>query len=155
MVNDRDKYLIDGSVCVDYFSRFSNLLNDIQLVCNKLNIPYEPTRLQKLKGGKRLDSKPLDEYYDAQTAEIVLENYRFEVKFFGYLPPPRLASKLLLFYKDSSLSLKNQKANFDKENKALHSQVKVLSRNCKELSSELDNASSAAHKNTYQITKKN
>jgi hypothetical protein len=84
---DRDKYLIDGDICVDYFIRFEELHEGIKHVCDALDIPFEPEKIPKLKSGIRKAVIPLYKYYDAQTIEIVSGLYKFELEIFGYGEP--------------------------------------------------------------------
>jgi hypothetical protein len=46
---DRDKYVMAGRVCVDYFIRFEQLPEGIREVCARLQIPYEPERILHLR----------------------------------------------------------------------------------------------------------
>lgn len=86
-INDRDKYLVNGWICVDYFIKFENLKNDIEHVCNLLNIPFEPERLPKLKAGIRDRTIPLRDFYDEETIQIVYARYKFELEYFNYSMP--------------------------------------------------------------------
>jgi len=86
-VIDRDKYTIDGRVCVDYFIKFEELHQGIQHVCDVLDIAFQPDRIPHLKTGIRKREIPLHEYYDEATAKIVEEIYKFELETFGYRRP--------------------------------------------------------------------
>jgi len=86
-LHDRDKYLIDGAVCVDYFIRYEELHAGVRDVCATLDVPFEPERLPHLKGGFRPANLRLHDYYDAKTIDLVLRQYRFEIEHFGYGPP--------------------------------------------------------------------
>ena len=84
---DRDKYLINREICVDYFIRYEDLGNGIKHVCDLLNIPFEPERIPSLKSGLRNRKIPLREFYDDQTIQIVIGLYEFEIEKFGYSMP--------------------------------------------------------------------
>ena len=84
---DRDKYLIDGEICVDYFIRFEDLEQGIKQVCDRVNVPFEPERLPKLKAGLRDSSIPLSAFYDEKTTLLVAQAYQFELDMFGYTLP--------------------------------------------------------------------
>jgi len=86
-VKDRNKYIIDGQECVDFFIRFEDLEGGIRSVCERLEIPFEPERIPRLKHGNRIDDLPLNEYYDKETIQIVSDRYRFELDRFGYTAP--------------------------------------------------------------------
>ncbi len=83
-VIDRDKYLIEGRVCLDYFIRYENLQEGIREVCTRLQVPFEPDQVPRLKTGMRNDQIPLKDYYDAQSISIVKDLYSFELDYFGY-----------------------------------------------------------------------
>jgi hypothetical protein len=89
---DRDKYVIDEKICIDYFIRFEDLQGGIKHVCSILDIPFEPERIPKLKSGIRNSGIPLYEYYDAETIEIVRNLFTFELQTFGYSEPMGVAS---------------------------------------------------------------
>jgi Sulfotransferase family len=84
---DRNKYVIDGKICMDYFIRFEDLQGGIKHVCSILDIPFESEKIPKLKSGIRQNEIPLHEYYDPATVEIVSRLYKFEVETFGYSEP--------------------------------------------------------------------
>ena len=80
---DRDKYMIDSEVCVDFFIRFEQLHEDIRQVCHQLSIPFEPHLLPEFKKGKR-SNIPFSEYYDEDTRQIVEEQFAWELREFNY-----------------------------------------------------------------------
>jgi len=86
-IDDRDKYMIDGKVCVDYFIRYEQLQDGIKHVCEQVGVPFAPDQIPKLKSGKRTDDVPITDYYDAETARIVSARYTFELAEFGYSLP--------------------------------------------------------------------
>jgi hypothetical protein len=61
---DRDKYLIDGSVCVDYFIRHESLLDDLKEVCRRLGIDRDVAELEKFKSQSRPTDRHFSEFYD-------------------------------------------------------------------------------------------
>ncbi len=83
-VIDRDKYIIDGQECVDYFIRFENLHKGMKHVCNHLSIPYEPLRIPEFKKRKEHHSIQIRDYYDHETEQIVQKLYYWELERFGY-----------------------------------------------------------------------
>ena len=118
-VNDRNLYLIDGEVCVDYFIRYENLLEGIEYVCHRVNIPFEPDCLPKFKVGNRPSDKMIDEYYDEQCIDIILEKYQFELEYFGYLPPAKFLSKLFFMFRYSGRLLIDSKDTIHAPNETL------------------------------------
>jgi hypothetical protein len=85
VIQDRDKYMIDGEVCVDYFIRYEKLFEGICAVCKKLKIP-KPKRenIPKLKTGRRRQDIPLSDFYDEECVKMVESAFWFEVQNFGY-----------------------------------------------------------------------
>ncbi len=81
---DRNKYLIDEQECIDYFIRFENLYEGIKNVCDRLSIPFEPSRIPEFKKGIRSHKIPILDYYDDDTEQIVRKIYAWELKRFGY-----------------------------------------------------------------------
>lgn len=86
-VNDRDKYVLDGESCIDYFVEFEQLHRDIEVLCDKLDIPYEPERMPELKSGRRPEGLKYDSYYDQKTADIIADKYAMEIEKFDYAYP--------------------------------------------------------------------
>jgi hypothetical protein len=84
---DRNKYLIDGEICIDYFIRYENLENGIRHVCDKLEVAFEPQNIPRLKSGIRNKQLSVDEFYDPETIDIVKKLYAFELDYFGYAAP--------------------------------------------------------------------
>jgi hypothetical protein len=83
-VLDRDKYVIDGSLCVDYAIRFEDLEHGIGHVCRKLSVPFERARVPHLKGGIRDTSLDLRDFYTPELVRNVESAYAFEFQTFGY-----------------------------------------------------------------------
>jgi hypothetical protein len=86
---DRNKYTIDGKLCVDYVIRYEQMDKGVQHVCSVLGVPFEPERIPRLKAGTRPQGVELIEYYDAKTIDLVCGQYQFEIENFGYAPPTR------------------------------------------------------------------
>lgn len=83
-VIDRDKYLIDGIECVDFFMRFEELNDGVKHVCDRLSIPYNPSRIPEFKKGIRNGRLNIRDYYDSETKRVVQEKYAWELERFGY-----------------------------------------------------------------------
>jgi hypothetical protein len=81
---DRDKYLIDGEECVDYFILFEDIHGGMKHVCDRLSIPFEPSRIPEFKKGKRNHRIQIGAYYDKRTERIVRKLYAWELERFGY-----------------------------------------------------------------------
>ena len=77
-------YVINGEVCVDYFIRYENLEDGIRHVCEKLDIPFRPERIPKLKSGTRDTTINPRMFYDDETISLVNKACRFELETFNY-----------------------------------------------------------------------
>ena len=86
-IGDRNKYLINGKFCLDYFIRFEQLQADVQHVCTVLDIPFQPDNIMRLKSGTRPKEFSLRDYYDTKTIDLVTQAYALELDRFGYEPP--------------------------------------------------------------------
>ncbi len=84
MAIDRDKYLLDGKICVDYFIRYEKLNDNLAEVCQHLNIPYEPDSLPRLKSHIRPANMHVSDFYNFATAATVNHFFEFEFEYFGY-----------------------------------------------------------------------
>jgi hypothetical protein len=84
IVMDRDTYVIDDKICIDYFIKYESLNNGIRHVCDTLGIPFEPERIPALKTGVRDKSIPIRDFYDKDSVEMVKNIYAFELDFFNY-----------------------------------------------------------------------
>lgn len=78
---DRDKYLIDEKICMDYFIRYEDLENGIKHVCDEVDVEFLPGLILRLKSGIRDCSVPIKDFYDQETRKIVEEKYKFELEF--------------------------------------------------------------------------
>lgn len=83
-VLDRDKYLIEGKVCVDDFIRYEDLHNGMKKICDQLGVTFDPALLPKLKSGIRSNSIAVRDYYDDDTIAMVNEAYALELDLFRY-----------------------------------------------------------------------
>ncbi len=83
-INDRDKYMIEDRICLDFFIRYEKLHDDISTVCAKLQVPFAPERVPKLKSGMRNYRIPIKDYYDDQSIKIVQDLFAFELDYFEY-----------------------------------------------------------------------
>lgn len=84
---DRDKYMIKGEGCVDYFIRYEDLWQGVRNVCDVLGIEYDGRRIPEYKKGIRHHLVPVHEYYDVESQEIVRELYAWEIERFCYSLP--------------------------------------------------------------------
>ena len=81
---DRDKYLIDGELCVDVVVKYEFLHRDLEQLCTRLGIPWNPELLPTFKKGIRPAEASVLSLYTEKAKEIVGEVYAFELKQFDY-----------------------------------------------------------------------
>jgi len=82
--HDKNKYLIDGQLCLDYIVRYESLAADLAYVCAQLNLPWNPSRLPAFKAGIRPPEATVEKLYTETSKEIVRKAYDFELRTFGY-----------------------------------------------------------------------
>jgi len=81
---DRNAYVIDGEICMDYFIRYERLSEGVAEVCQRLGIARDVGELQRLKSHARFTDVHFSEFYDREAEEIVRRAYAFELAQFGY-----------------------------------------------------------------------
>jgi len=91
---DREAYVIDGKMCMDFIVRYEHLGEDLQAVCTRLGVPWEPGRLPTLKGGFRPKESQVEAMFTPRSEEMARRTYAFELENFGYsfghsAPAPR------------------------------------------------------------------
>jgi Sulfotransferase family len=86
-VPDRDRYMIDGTVCVDYFIRFETLREGLGEACQRLGLERDVSELERFKSDTRPANRHFFEFYDDAARAVVAEAYAFELDYFGYRPP--------------------------------------------------------------------
>ena len=86
-MNDRDAYVIDGEVCVDYFIRYEHLNEDVLHVCELLGVASGQMALPRHRTDTRHHRIPVRDYYDGATERTVRKRYALEFELFGYEMP--------------------------------------------------------------------
>jgi Sulfotransferase family len=81
---DRDKYLIDCVVSMNYFIRYECLLDGLEHVCSQIGYPFRPKALGRFKSESRLRPQLSSEYYNAAAITAVEAAFRWEFDYFGY-----------------------------------------------------------------------
>lgn len=84
VVVDRDKYFIDGRMCMDSVIRFEMLHADLQRICTRLSLPWRPDLLPEFKRGIRPAAGEVSAVYSPKAAQIVRNTYALEFEYFGY-----------------------------------------------------------------------
>jgi Sulfotransferase family len=89
---DRNKYVIREQFCLDDVVRYESLRGDLERICNRLGVPWEPEQLPNFKAGIRPPGITAQDLYTERSREIVCQAYAFELEYFGYSfpeSPPR------------------------------------------------------------------
>jgi hypothetical protein len=63
------------------------LLKDIDRICQRLGVKYDPQILRKLKSAHRRRDILLRDYFSKKSVDIVANTYRFELNKFDYFIP--------------------------------------------------------------------
>ncbi len=81
---DRDKYLLNGRYCLSDIIRLESCLADLERICERLGVPFEPERLERRKAGIRPAWATAEAMFTPISRTIVAKAYAFELDFFGY-----------------------------------------------------------------------
>ena len=85
---DRDKYVIDDAFCLDDVIRYERLSGDVERVCTRLGLPFEPSLIPvyKRREGRGNDGARSG-LYSAEARDEVERLFAFELDRFGYSFP--------------------------------------------------------------------
>ncbi|MFY0598810.1 MAG: sulfotransferase family 2 domain-containing protein [Cyclobacteriaceae bacterium] len=75
--------LVDGEWPDYFYIRYEHMMEDLEKLCQKLDIPFEPDKMPKQKMGVR-KVKGYRDRYDKETQEIVRKAYQDELDLFDY-----------------------------------------------------------------------
>lgn len=84
---DRNKYLINGKFGLDEVVRYETLAADLEKVCARLGLPWEPALLPTFKSGVRPKGANAVDLYTDRTRKVIERVFAFELDFFGYSFP--------------------------------------------------------------------
>lgn len=84
---DSNKFMIDGEYCLSDVIRYESLLPDLERICTRVGVPFEPHRLTRKKSGMRPPWATVDAMYSDAGRRIVSERYALEIEMFGYAFP--------------------------------------------------------------------
>jgi len=83
--DDKDMYIDQGRTQLDFHIRYEHLHEDLETVCERLDIPWQPERLGQFKSGIRYHTNPYQDYYtDDFVYGTVVRHSKFEIDHFGY-----------------------------------------------------------------------
>ena len=81
---DQHIYQIDGKSVLNSHIRYEQLSEDIQKICQQLNLPWEPDQIPRFKSEKRDRTVTPDQLYTAAADQIIRERYAYEIETFQY-----------------------------------------------------------------------
>lgn len=76
-------YTIKNRVAVDYVAKYENLMEELEIIYQKLGIPFDGW-LPKAKGGIRHDKRHYSEVLTQEQADLIGKKCRKEIDLFGY-----------------------------------------------------------------------
>jgi len=72
---DRDKYVIDGKICMDFFIRYENLEAGLMEVCDRLHVPFDISKVPRLKVSNRDHKIRIADFYGPDAFDIVEKSF--------------------------------------------------------------------------------
>jgi hypothetical protein len=85
IANDMKRIFLDDIPVCNYYIRYENLKEDIEMVLQKLDITeYDIEKLPTHKSKIRPENTPYQSYYDDETRELVYTHYKKMIDYFGY-----------------------------------------------------------------------
>lgn len=84
---DRDKYVLNGSFCLDDIIFFERIQKDVRRICSTLQLPVDEVDLPHIKSGTRKPTYDTVDYYNSNSRRIIEEKFRPEIEAFGYTCP--------------------------------------------------------------------
>jgi len=81
---DRNAYLIDGTICIDFFIRYENLMEDVNKVCQIIGVPFEPDRFPQLNTEFKPTMASIENFYNKETENLILKSFEFEFNYFNF-----------------------------------------------------------------------
>ena len=77
-------FSIDGKMCLDFLIRYEHLHEDLETVCQRLDIPWDPEALPKYKSKSRPPEAKPHRLYTAKSRAIVEERLQEEIELLDY-----------------------------------------------------------------------
>ena len=84
---DRPQYTINKSLCMDIYLKQESLSEDLQSLCERLELPCNLDKLSRPKSGHRPKQATCSALYSEAAKEFVEKKFAFELKNFGYIFP--------------------------------------------------------------------
>ncbi len=81
---DRSVYTLGDDLAVQHTIRYENLLPEVEAMCRRLGIPWQPQRFGRYKSGYRPRPELARDYFDSAAAERIRELFAWEFRKFLY-----------------------------------------------------------------------
>lgn len=84
---DNDKFLIDGTFCLDDVIRHESLHQDLERICGRLGVQWNLSWLPVFKTGVRPKYASAEALYTDKSRKVVETAFAFELDYFKYVFP--------------------------------------------------------------------
>ena len=84
---EKDFCVINGKFCLDDVVRYETMASELERICVRLGIPWEPTTLPTFKAGFRPKNAKVVDLYTEESKKIVEAAFAFELEYFKYSFP--------------------------------------------------------------------
>lgn len=85
-VIDRDKYMIGAAFCLDDVVRYESLEADLERICDRIGVPWNPSQLPRYKSEIRRPTSVASVLYTPPAVQLIEQLHAFELATFGYRP---------------------------------------------------------------------
>jgi hypothetical protein len=83
--NDMNRIFLEDLPVCNYYIRYENLKNDVEMVLQKLGITeYDIEKIPRHKSNIRPENTPYQLFYDDETKELVYNTYKKMIDYFDY-----------------------------------------------------------------------
>lgn len=82
--NDRMSYFIGRESAADDYIRYEHLAEDLEKICNRLDVPYDAALIGRYNSGVRHIDEPFAAFYEQDAAEKVARIFAWDIQRFGY-----------------------------------------------------------------------
>jgi hypothetical protein len=76
LIDDRERFMMDGEICMNDFIRYENLQSDLERMCRQLGVEYHPNLIPEFKRGFRPPKATAEALYTEQAKRIVKNSMR-------------------------------------------------------------------------------
>ena len=84
IIDNRIIYSLDNKICTENIIRVEHLIDDLEIVCRNINLPFYPNKIEKLNSSARPSWATCEVMYNTKTKELVGKLFQFELDYFNY-----------------------------------------------------------------------